>query len=84
MNRTKRIENILNKQFPKMNTIIVDNSKDHVGHNNFTGNNETHILIEIKNFSNLSMSRLEIHKKINYLLKKEFSTGLHSLEIKII
>ena len=84
MNRTKRIKNILEKYFNDHNIIVQDNSYLHKGHNNFDGNNETHILVQLKKHSELELNRLEIHRKINSLLIKEFDSGLHSLEIKII
>ena len=84
MNRTKRIQNILEKYFNETTTIVKDNSNLHKGHNNFDGTGETHIFIQINKNSKLKLSRLEIHRKINFLLREEFENGLHSLEIKII
>ena len=52
--------------------------------NNFDGNDETHILVQLKKNPKLELNRLEIHRKINSLLNDEFDSGLHSLEIKII
>ena len=83
MNRTKRIKNILENFFNDHTIIVRDNSYLHKGHNNFDGNNETHILVQLKKNSKLELNRLEIHRKINSLLSKEFDSGLHSLEIKI-
>ena len=83
MNRTKRIHNILKKNFNQTTTIVKDNSILHKGHNNFDGIGETHIFIQINKNSKLNLSRLEIHRKINLLLREEFNNGLHSLEIKI-
>ena len=84
MNRTKRIDRILEKHFLDFSIEIIDNSLLHKGHNNFDGNHETHILLELKSNNSLKIDRLQIHKKINTLLKKEFEMGLHSLQIKII
>ena len=84
MNRTKRIKNILEKYFDDHNIIVIDNSHLHKGHNNFDGNNQTHILVQLKKNSKIELNRLEIHRKINSLLSKEFDSGLHSLEIRII
>ena len=84
MNRTKRIHNILKKYFNQTTTIVKDNSILHKGHNNFDGIGETHIFIQINQNSKLQLSRLEIHRKINFLLREEFESGLHSLQIKII
>jgi len=84
MNRTKRIETILLKHVLDFDIKIVDNSHSHKGHNSFNGNGETHILVELKKNSASKVNRLEVHKKINSLLKEEFKMGLHSLQIKII
>ena len=84
MNRTKRIETILEKYFKDTKIYVTNNSALHKGHNNFDGEGETHFLVQFKKRSELNLSRLEIHRKINSLLKEEFESGLHSLEIKII
>jgi len=84
MNRTKRIENIINKNFTDFDISVSDDSLAHKGHNNFDGLEETHIIIELKKKNNSFINRLEIHKKINTLLCEEFKQGLHSLQIKII
>ena len=83
MNRTKRIQNILEKYFDDHIIIVKDNSYLHKGHNNFDGLLETHIAILLKKKTKIKISRLEIHKIINSLLKEEFNRGLHSLEIRI-
>ena len=83
MNRTKRIQNILEKNFLDFAILVTDDSFAHKGHNNFDGNEETHIIIELEKKYNLNINRLEIHKKINTLLSEEFKIGLHALQIKI-
>ena len=83
MNRTKRIQDIIEKNFNEFNVSVTDNSLSHKGHNNFDGKEETHIIIELKKKFNLDIKRLEIHKKINTLLSEEFKLGLHALQIKI-
>ena len=84
MNRTKRIQNILKKNFIDFSIAVFDNSFAHRGHYNFDGNKETHIKIELKKNFDFNINRLEIHKKINILLSEEFKIGLHALQIKII
>ena len=85
MNRKKRIEKILKKNLIKWSIIdIRDNSYEHAGHNQFDGSQESHFQIFIKPKINIKINRIEIHRKINEILKKEFSIGLHSLEIRII
>ena len=83
MNRTKRIKDIIEKNFNDFSISVIDDSLAHKGHNNFDGKEETHIIVELKKKFNLDIKRLEIHKKINALLSEEFKTGLHALQIKI-
>ena len=84
MNRKKKIELILKKNFLGWKTVVKDISILHKGHNNFDGNNETHFSIILNTNNKNKESKLSIHRKINELLKDEFSLGLHALEIKII
>ena len=84
MNRKKRINDILKKSLSDFRIFIEDNSHFHKGHNNFDGKEETHILIKLFSKKKIKYNRLEIHRLVNKILIKEFSNGLHSLEIKII
>ena len=83
MNRKQRIDKILSNKFDNFLLEIVDNSNLHKGHNNFTGNNETHIKIILTKKNKIPTNRMNIHRIINNLLAEEFKSGLHSLEIKI-
>ena len=83
MNRKQRIDKILSKKFDNYFLKIIDNSNLHKGHNNFTGNDETHIKIIFTKKNEIPIDRLNIHRVINNLLQEEFKSGLHSLEIKI-
>ena len=84
MKRKQRIEKIILNNFSEFLVEIYDNSQLHAGHNNFNGIGETHIEILLRRDKNShEINRLEIHKKINELLKEEFDKGLHSLQIKI-
>ena len=83
MNRTKRIKDLLEKNFDEFSILVIDDSLAHKGHNNFDGKEETHIIVLLKKKFNLNINRLEIHKKINTLLSEEFKIGLHALQIKI-
>ena len=83
MNRVKRIENILHKHLIDFKIKIIDKSYLHKGHNNFDGKEETHITLLINSDNSNKINRLDIHKKINSLLKDEFEAGMHALEIKI-
>ena len=83
MKRKQRIDKILSNKFDNFLLEIIDNSYLHKGHNNFTGCGETHIKIILTKKDNSTFNRLNIHRIINSLLKDEFNSGLHSLEIKI-
>ena len=83
MNRTKRIQDIIEKNFNEFSISVIDDSLAHKGHNNFDGKEETHIIIKLKKKFNFDIKRLEIHKKINTLLSDEFKIGLHALQIII-
>ena len=83
MNRKQRIYKIVSKIFKDFLLEVVDNSNLHKGHNNFTGNGETHIKIILTKKNKIPINRLNIHRIVNDLLKEEFESGLHSLEIKI-
>ena len=84
MNRKKRISYKLKKNLKNFEFFIEDKSYLHKGHNNFDGENETHILLKIKPTKNIKFDRLKIHRLVNKTLEDEFINGLHSLEIKII
>ena len=83
MKRKKRIKKILSDNFKSCIIEVIDISQHHKGHNHFTGNNETHFSIILTLNENYNFKRINIHRKINYLLKEEFSSGLHALEIKL-
>ena len=80
----EKVKAKINNKLSPEQILLIDNSYLHKDHNNFDGNNETHILVQLKKNCKLELNRLEIHRKINSLLSKEFDRGLHSLEIKII
>ena len=83
MNRKQRIDKLLSNKLNNFLLEIIDNSNLHIGHNNFTGNGETHIKIILTKKDNSPFNRLDTHRTINSLLEEEFKSGLHSLEIKI-
>ena len=83
MNRKQRIDKIVSKKLKDFLLEVVDNSNLHKGHNNFKGQDETHIKIILTKKNKVPINRLNIHRIINNLLEEEFKSGLHSLEIKI-
>lgn len=84
MNRIERIKRILIKNFEPTYLNLIDNSKKHIGHNNFSGNSMTHLKLEISSKLFKNQKLIDIHKKINLLILNEYEKGLHAFEIKII
>jgi len=84
MNRKQRIKSLLSNYFIDFIIEIIDSSFEHKGHYGFDGDQESHFKLIITNKSKNKQSRLEMHRIINKLLKEEYNTGMHSLEIKII
>ncbi len=83
MNRKQRIQTILSKELPEWSIELVDDSINHKGHFGLSGNSESHLIINLKDLSNSNINKINLHRKINSLIKQEFSRGLHALQIKI-
>ena len=47
MNRKQRINKILINKYQEFTLQVIDNSHLHLGHNNFDGNNETHLKLSL-------------------------------------
>ena len=84
MNRKQRIQSILSNAFDNIILDIQDNSNEHSGHGNFDGSQESHFKVILKFGVKKKINRIEIHRKINALLKDEYLNGLHALEINIL
>jgi BolA protein len=84
MNRKKRIETIIKSNFIYDFLNVLDDSHLHAGHQKYDGTQESHFKIIIKLKAEIQLTRLQVHQKINDLLKDEFSIGLHALQIQII
>lgn len=86
MTRDQRILQIL-KQIPVVKIELKNNSAAHAGHvenlgsNGFTG--ETHYQLYLVSPIFEGLSRIDRQRKINDLLKAEFASGLHALELQL-
>lgn len=80
----KRIEEKLSEKFCPSFLEVKNNSNLHKGHAGDDGSGETHFAITIKSQELQNLSKVAAHRKINEIIKDEFSKGLHALEIKII
>jgi stress-induced morphogen len=64
---------------------VKDISASHAGHlGNPNGDGQTHFKIKISSDALNSGTKIEQHRAINNLLKKEFINGLHALSITIV
>jgi len=84
MDRIERIKKILKKNLEPTHLILNDKSKKHSGHNDFDGSGITHLYLEISSIFFKNKKLIDIHRRINLLIKDEYQKGLHAIEIKII
>ncbi len=64
---------------------VEDVSASHAGHlGNPNGDGQTHFEIKISSNALNTCTKIEQHRAINNLLKKEFINGLHALSITIV
>ena len=76
------IEQKLKKEFSPIKLIIQDVSETHRGHTGFKEGGESHFIIKIKSNYFKDMSKLQIHRLINEVLKEEWTNGVHSISIQ--
>ncbi len=81
-NYFRKIEEKLNKHIEFEKLEIVDNSKKHLKHKFFSPE-KLHLHLKIKSMHLMKLSRLEAQKKIMKILKDDFKTKIHSLQISI-
>ncbi len=80
----QRIEEKLKKNLQPKFLEVKNNSHLHAGHLGDDGSGETHFAIVIEAEDLKGVSVVNAHRKINSLLKDEFSWGMHALEIKVM
>lgn len=79
----QRIEEKLKKNLSPKFLEVKNNSNLHIGHLGDDGSGETHFAVIIESEELQKMGKIQSHRKVNQLLKEEFSNGLHALEIKV-
>ena len=72
----------LKKEITIEDIEIVDNSHKHKGHRYYSPE-KFHLKLKIKSSYLSSLSRVNSHKKIMKILREEFKTKIHALEISI-
>ena len=70
------------KGIKTQNIILIDNSNLHKKHKSFDLN-KFHFKIIIESKTLKKMNKIEAHKKIFSILKKEIKNKIHALEIEI-
>jgi BolA family transcriptional regulator, general stress-responsive regulator len=81
-NYLDEIDKKLKKEIVIENLEIVDNSHKHKGHK-FFSSEKLHLHLKIKSTYLKSISRLDAQKIIMNILKEDFKTKIHALEISI-
>ena len=82
--RYSRSKNVLSKEFTPLNLVIRDDSALHANHGNVKkGDTETHFYIKIISPVFNNKTKIAMHKMVYKILDKEFSKGLHSLELDL-
>lgn len=81
MTRQEKITTLIQTAFAPELLQVLDESAKHVGHAGARPEGETHFYLKIVSKSFLNLSKVEVHRKINRVLKDEFDNGLHALRI---
>ncbi len=86
MNRDERIKNILQQLNPVVFELKNDSSKhaNHAGHMGVEPTGETHYKLKIVSEVFKGMGRVDRQRKVYDLLRSEFNSGLHALELKTL
>ena len=82
MKRRLKIEKIISESYSPYFYSVIDVSEQHRGHQNFKENVESHFEIIVVSDKFIDIKRIDRHRMVNYSLKDEFSSDLHSAIIK--
>lgn len=90
MSIQSEIERKLEEAFAPERLTVINESHLHAGHHHvesghqemFDGTGETHFRIRIVASAFTGMGRIDRHRAVNALMKREFEAGLHALAIE--
>ena len=82
MKRKLKIEKIISESYDPYFYSVIDVSEQHRGHKNFKENIESHFEIIVVSDKFIDIKRIDRHRMVNYSLKNEFCSDLHSAIIK--
>lgn len=80
ISRSERIHALLQVLNPT-HLEVFDDSHQHAGHNDAARAGGTHLRVEIVSAQFEGLSRVARHRRVQELLKAEFDSGLHALQI---
>jgi len=80
--RKLKIEKIISESYSPYFYSVIDVSEQHRGHQNFKENIESHFEIIVVSDKFIDVKRINRHRMVNYSLKDEFCSDLHSAIIK--
>jgi len=80
--RKLKIEKIISESYDPYFYSVIDVSEQHRGHQNFKENIESHFEIIVVSDKFIDIKRIDRHRMVNYSLKNEFCSDLHSVIIK--
>ena len=80
--RKLKIEKIISESYSPYFYSVIDVSEQHRGHQNFKENVESHFEIIVVSDKFIDIKRIDRHRMVNYSLKNEFCSDLHSAIIK--
>ncbi|HJO77292.1 MAG TPA: BolA/IbaG family iron-sulfur metabolism protein [Pelagibacteraceae bacterium] len=78
----EKIKEKINKEFKSEQILLIDNSNLHNKHKSFDSN-KFYLALIIKSEKLKNMKKIDAHKAIFSILKKEMKNKIHALEIKI-
>jgi len=82
MDRAERIRQKLNESLSPRRLDIADDSHRHEGHGGWRPEGETHFRIAVVSDAFAGKSRVQRQQQVYALLKEEFDSGLHALQLK--
>lgn len=82
MDRAERIRRRLSEALPCERVEVADRSHLHAGHAGAAPGGQTHYSVVVVSASFAGMTRVARQRAVNELLKDEFGSGLHALELQ--
>ncbi len=82
--RAERIRSILSAALAPTRIEVLDDSGRHAGHAGATSAGETHYAVLVVSTAFAGQKPIARHRRINDLLEREFTSGLHALSLTLL